>query len=190
MDLFEYISVLTSIIIGLGIARLLRGVIEMIHYPADGRHYTVHLVWMLNTFLMAVVWWWFEFTLVDSQTWSYGAYIFLIMYAIFIYLLCAVLVPTRINTFGDYKNFFYAKRSWFFSFLILQRGIDIIDTFAKGGLDRYLSFGPSYWLGGPLQMILFAIAIWTRNEKFHSALAVTVLLLQVWIVILLFPTMS
>ena len=33
MDIFEYVAVLTSIIIGLGIAHLLRGVARLIQHP-------------------------------------------------------------------------------------------------------------------------------------------------------------
>ena len=46
MDIFEYISVLTSIIIGLGIAHLLRGVASLVQHPGRHRIYWVHLVWV------------------------------------------------------------------------------------------------------------------------------------------------
>ena len=46
MDIFEYVAVLVSIIIGLGMAHLLRGLVRIIQHP--GRHpaYWVHLGWV------------------------------------------------------------------------------------------------------------------------------------------------
>ena len=45
MSIFEYISVLSSIIIGLGITQLLRGVVQIIHHPEDGKPYLIHRDW-------------------------------------------------------------------------------------------------------------------------------------------------
>jgi hypothetical protein len=45
-------------------------------------------------------------------------------------------------------------------------------------VDRYLSFGPEYWISGPLQIILAGVAISTRNEKFHAVFAIAIILQQ------------
>ena len=104
--------------------------------------------------------------------------------------MCAVLIPSRIASFGDYKEFFYSKKHWFFGLFILRRVVDIIDTLFKGGVDRFLSFGPEYWLIGPLQIILAGVAISTKNEKFHALFAIAVILHQAFIVARLFPSMG
>ncbi len=190
MSLFEYISVLSSIIIGLGITQLLRGVVNIIHHPEEGKPYATHLIWVLSMFLISVVWWWFQFTLADNQQWTFQSYCFLIAYAVTIFLMCAVLIPSRISSFGSYKEFFFSKKQWFFGFFILQRLVDILDTLLKGGVDRYLSFGPEYWLSSPIQIALAVVAISTRNEKFHAVFAIAIILLQVSLVVRLFPTMG
>ena len=190
LDLFEYISVLSSIIVGLGIAHLLRGVIGIIHHPEEGKPYWIHLIWVSSTFLLAVVWWWFQFNLAEIERWTFGSYVFVLTYSVTIYLLCAVLFPAHLASFGNYKVFYYSKSPWYFSFFIVQRSVDIVDTFAKGGFDRFIGFGPEYWIGGPLQIILAGVAIFTRNEKFHAIFAIGVILLQVSIAFRLFPAMG
>ena len=104
--------------------------------------------------------------------------------------MCAVLIPSRIASFGDYKEFFYSKKHWFFGLFILQLVVDMIDTLIKGGVDRFLSFGPEYWLSGPLLIILAGVAISTKNEKFHALFAIAVILQQGIIGFRLFPTMG
>ena len=60
MDIFEYVAVLTSIIIGLGITHLLRGVAGLIQHPDQHRIYWVHLVWVGYLFFTLIFWWWWE----------------------------------------------------------------------------------------------------------------------------------
>jgi len=190
VSIFEYISVLSSIIIGLGIAQILRGVVEIIHHPEDGKPYLIHLGWVASTLMLSIVWWWFQFNLAEVDQWSVGSYIFLIAYSLTVYLMCAVLFPSRIASFGDYKEFFYSKKHWFFGLFILQNVVDIVDTLIKGGVDRILSFGPEYWINSPLQIILAGVAISTRNEKFHAVFAIATILQQGFIAFRLFPTMG
>jgi len=55
MDPFSYLSVLISIILALGMTRVLAGVGELL--PARSRRglYWVHAVWVVNLFLYLVV---------------------------------------------------------------------------------------------------------------------------------------
>ena len=58
---FEYIFVLVSIIIGLGITHLLTGLARLIQDPSKAKVYWVHLIWVFWQFLMMAFIWWFEF---------------------------------------------------------------------------------------------------------------------------------
>jgi hypothetical protein len=75
MDAFEYISILTSIIIGLGLAQLLLGVSRIIQHPDEEKPYWVHLSWVLTMFMYSVFWWWWEFNLNEIEIWTFGAYL-------------------------------------------------------------------------------------------------------------------
>ena len=57
MEIFEYIAVLTSIIIGLGMAHLLRGVVRIIQHPERYPVYWIHLGWVVYMFISLVFWW-------------------------------------------------------------------------------------------------------------------------------------
>jgi len=51
MDPFSYLSVLISIILALGMTRVLAGVGEMLQARSRRRLYWVHAVWVVNLFL-------------------------------------------------------------------------------------------------------------------------------------------
>src|SRR6266478_5009930 len=55
MNAFEYLSVLISIILALGMTRVLAGVGEMLQARSRRRLYWVHAVWVVNLFLYLVV---------------------------------------------------------------------------------------------------------------------------------------
>ena len=59
-------------------------------------------------------------------------YAFVVGYAFFIYVICAVLFPTEIEPYDGFKDYFMARRRWFFGMLIAWLAIDMFDTWAKG----------------------------------------------------------
>jgi len=91
VELFEYVAVLTSIIIGLGMAQLLMGVTRLIQHPEQAKPYWVHLCWVFYMFLFSVFWWWWEFELGAIKEWTFGVYLFVIFYAFLVFLLCRAL---------------------------------------------------------------------------------------------------
>jgi hypothetical protein len=58
MGAFEYLSVLISIILALGMTRVLAGVGEMLQARSRRHIYWVHAIWIVNLFLYLVIAWW------------------------------------------------------------------------------------------------------------------------------------
>ena len=171
MEMFEYVAVLTSIIIGLGIAHLLQGLARLIQHPNQERVYWVHLTWVFFTFFFAVFWWWFEFRLGTVDVWTFQLYLFLVLYAVVIYLECALLFPPSLADYDGFKEYFYSRRAWFFGLWALIMVLDVGDTWFKGA-EHFSSLLPNYLVQMVTAVALFAVAARTRNERFHAALVV------------------
>lgn len=58
MTEFEYVAVLVSLILGLGITHLLAGVGRTIHRRGELRLDAVHTLWTATAFLVLVLNWW------------------------------------------------------------------------------------------------------------------------------------
>ena len=69
MGAFEYLSVLISIILALGMTRVLGGVGEMLQARSHRRIYWVHVVWIINLFLYLVIAWWIFYRWRNQQLW-------------------------------------------------------------------------------------------------------------------------
>ena len=171
MEIFEYIAVLTSIIIGLGMAQLLLGLTRLIQHPEVAKPYWVHLCWVFYMFLYAVFWWWWEFQLGAITEWTFGVYLFVILYAFLVFLLCSLLFPANFSGYDGFKDYFYSKRAWFFGVLCFSEVIGWGDTAIKG-MEYFASLGPQYVIASSSTIVLSAVAIFSRNEKFHAIFAV------------------
>lgn len=132
MQMFEYVTVLISIVIGLALTHLMQGIAVIIQNPSRARIWWVHLVWVAYMIVSILFWWWWEFQLQHIKTWTFAIYLFVIFYAFYLYLICAVLFPLRLEGYEGYKDYFLTRRHWFFGLLMGWAVIDVIDTWIKG----------------------------------------------------------
>jgi hypothetical protein len=63
------------------------------------------------------------------------------MYAILLYLLCALLFPDDMSDYSGFRNYFYSRKKWIFSFMALLFSVDVADTLLKG-LRYFRMLGP------------------------------------------------
>ena len=171
MEMFNYVMVLASVIIGLGIAHLLQGVGGIVQHPRREKIYWVHLLWVAVIFLRAIFWWWFEFRLSKTPEWTFTLYLFVLAYAVLIYLWCALLFPRDLAGYDGFEDYFYSRRRWFFGLLLLGQAVDVADTLLKG-LAHFRSLGPSYPVGIAILSALLLIAMLTRSRRYHALFAI------------------
>ena len=146
MTVFEYLSVLMSVIFGLGVTHLLAGVSKIIHHRDTMRIYWVHLVWAFNLLVYILAIWWGMFWWSTAQEWYFFQYLFIVLYAILMFLAAGMLFPWSLeNDFDGERHFMYNRR-WFFGIHALCWLVDIPETFSKadGGLRDAPSFYVAY----------------------------------------------
>lgn len=188
-DLFLHVRVLMGMIVGLGLTHLLRGVARIIEHPRQAQVYWVHLLWVLSMFLYLLHFWWWEFRLEEMSRWSFNRYFFIAIYALLLYLACALLLPERLDDYRDYREYFYSRRRWLFATLALVYLVDLGDTWLKGG-DYFRSFGAEYIVRNTCYVVACLLAIAVRNPSYHAAFAVLGLLYQVSWIARLFETIA
>ena len=171
VDFFNYVMVLSSVIIGLGLTHLLQGAAGIAQNPGREKIYWVHLVWVAAIFLRTVFWWWAEFQLSATAEWSFGLYCFVLGYAVLIYLSCALLFPHDLVDYDGFRDYFHSRKGWFFGVALASLVVDVADTLLKG-VDHFRELGPGYPASMAVLAGLFVAAMLTRNERFHAALAV------------------
>jgi hypothetical protein len=103
---FEYVAVLVSIIVGLALTQILRGVGRIVTTADGPRPYWVHLAWTLWLFNFIVGFWWFEINLRDV-TWNLSIYYVWIIYATLVFFASLIVQPSDMTGTSSYKEYYY-----------------------------------------------------------------------------------
>jgi hypothetical protein len=171
MDTFAYLSVLTSIVLALGITRILTGLGHLMQARGRVRNYWVHLLWMLNVFLYLVLNWWILFRWQSQTKWTYFLFLFVLLSPTVTYLLSVVLLPDPIEEGTSLRRHFYANHRAFFGLAALLLPIDAVDTLLKG-TAHFTAQGPIYLITLVLLFALCVIGASTEDERFHEGFSV------------------
>ena len=188
-ELFPHVRIVMGMIIGLGMTRLLMTVAGIIQHPKRSPISAIHLLWIASILTELVLFWWWEFSLFKLEYWTFGVTLFLIFYAITLFLLAALLSPDNIAEYNGYEDFFLKRRLWFFGLFAATFALDIIDTYIKGG--PYAGrFGLDYFIQVPLGAILCILAISSTNRRIHLAVVLTHIAYQVYWISRFFYTVA
>ena len=110
MGLFEYIMVLTSILIGLGVAELLNGVVRMLRSEFKEGIYLPQLFWAAYLFLFLIVIWWSRWDLNQNFHWTFTQLLLSLAGPVVVFILSGLVFPhneqSRVYYFKHQKTFF------------------------------------------------------------------------------------
>lgn len=134
MSEFEFISVLISMVVGLGIGMLLRGVGQAVHERRQAPIDSVHMVWTASVFLNLVLNWWVLFSWRDQEVWSFTLFLSLIVWAVALYLPVVFLYPPRKPASERWADVYANNRQWFLGAFASFAAADVWVTALRGGL--------------------------------------------------------
>jgi hypothetical protein len=172
MDPFSYIIVLTSIILGLGVTRIVGGLGYLMQTRKRRRPYWVHTVWMLNLLLAMAIVWWVAYRWRTNEHWTLLLFIWLLLSPTILYLIASLLFPDQNNDerISDWRTYFYENHRDIFLLLALIFPIDIIDTLLKG-IGHFRAQGPFYVMTMALWFVLCLVAAFTKRRTYHGIFA-------------------
>lgn len=169
-QLFPHVRIVMGTIVGLAITRLLMTVAGMIQHPKRAKASLLHILWVASILIELVLFWWWQFALFKLEHWTFAITLFLILYAITLFLLAALLSPDNIGEYEGFEDFFLQRRRWFFSLFAATFVLDTVDTLIKGEAywDR---FGFDYFIQVPLGLLLCVIAVVYSDRRVQLAAA-------------------
>lgn len=129
MSLFEYIMVLTSILIGLGIAELLSGIIRMLRTDYKEGFYLPQVLWAIFLFLYFIIVWWSRWDLRENFHWTF----FQLLMSLAGPLIAFVLAGLAFARTRTAREFFFRQQKTFFSLLPLIMLISLLHEYIIEG---------------------------------------------------------
>lgn len=167
-DSFNYVSVLISIVIGLGLTRVLTQLSEVIQVQNRPLNYWVHTMWMVNLFLFLMLTWWVFYRWRIAPQWNFFLFVWVTIAPTILYLASGVLCPGELSSSGatNWRDYYYANRRGFFFTFVPIWPLDVVDTLLKG-TQHFINQGVLYLPSLTIWTIGCVIAGITANERYH-----------------------
>jgi len=104
---FEYVTILISIILGLGITQILSSLAEIIYDYGQVKFFWVHTIWVILILYIHIQEWFILYELKDYSLWKLPVFLFVLLYPITLYLAAKMLFPViDKGQMIDLKSFF------------------------------------------------------------------------------------
>lgn len=171
---FEYVSVLISIILGMGIAQLITGIANIILRWDHVKMYWPHMIIILLVFVLHIQDWWATYELRTFSSWRLPTFLFIILYPVNLYFLARILFPVRWSGKDiDLKQFYFDNFRKIYAFMIILPLHSLIDNYFIGGYsieDQIIQFAL-------LAILVVVVSLNRKDEWIHKSLAILFLLI-------------
>lgn len=163
MQAFEFLMIVVSIIIGLGITQLLSGVVRILR--TELKPYWIHELWVVYVFLNLVEYCWSLFDLESRSDWVFIDLLALLTPPVLLYLVASLLFPPP-GSRSDLASFYYEHRKPVFGLLAALLFFYCVQGWVQ---SETLRLSDSLRLAGVLVFIALAT---TSHRPLHAGSSV------------------
>lgn len=172
MSAFEYVTVLISIVISLGITQILSGVASVLKNIDRVELYWPHLLWIIFVLLLHIQEWWVTYELKNYSPWRLPVFLFIMIYPINLFLMSRLLFPDKFKGKRlSLREFYFRNYKKQYLLLCFSAALSILyNVFILN-----LAFS-SQVLQVLLIIILFLVAISQARERIHKTVSIMIVL--------------
>ncbi len=168
---FEYVSILISIILGLGITQILSSFSDLLYHHKKIKLYLPHAIWVVFVLFLHIQDWFITYELRQKTSWKLPELLFVLLYPITLFTAAKMLLPTNAEEERfDMKVYYYSQ----FPIIFLLIGMSILLSV----LFNVFFLSANIIEQWPL-LLFFGITIWlyynkTQSEIIHKAFALII----------------
>ncbi len=124
---FEYVSILVSIILGLGITQILSAFSDLLYNFKKVKFYWPHSIWIVFILFLHIQDWFITYQLKDKPVWHLPELLFILLYPVSLFCVAKMLLPTNENEERfDMKRFYKNQYPLLFNIVSLSIIISIL----------------------------------------------------------------
>jgi hypothetical protein len=171
VELFEFLMILISIVLGLGVTEVLAGLGRLLRARASVRWYWIHVFFQLGIFLAILQLWWesWSFRLISEVTFPQS--VILLLGPIMVFLIAHLLYPES-GSGADLREYYFEQHALLWGLVVLGT---VIGTFV-----RPPAFGDRIFeLDNASGLVIIPLGLGlasTRSERFHAIAAPAILI--------------
>jgi len=135
MEPFEYVVVLTSLILGLGIAQILTSVADIFSNLKNVNIGYTHTLLVMVVFALHIQEWWYSYQYAHQvEVWTLPLVLFLLIYPISLFTLARMIFPTGLRGHEtDLEAYYYDQWKWFYIIFLFTPIISLLQNMIISG---------------------------------------------------------
>src|SRR5258705_7866240 len=107
MDGFKYLSVMVSILLGLGISTLFGGIGNLVQIRRRVKLYWLHSLWVLLLIILHVRMWWSFWALRGVSNWTYAIFVYVLIGPAALVIASHISIPELIDSRIDNERYYF-----------------------------------------------------------------------------------
>jgi hypothetical protein len=163
---YQHVVVVMSIVLGLTITQLLKGIAQLYRARARVRTYWIHWGWVGLLLVFSLLLWWTFWNYREISEWSFFRFVLYLSPVVTLFYLTAIVIPDPSDTVTSLRDYYFANR------------VALFGTFAVCGvlagvtaaLVRGLPWSDPSHLFRLVLVLLMLIAMRSANERVHAAI--------------------
>jgi hypothetical protein len=172
MTLFEFVSVMFSIILGLSLSQMLLGVARLVRDPNEVKTFGPQAIWTATLVLMHFLLWWSIWDFRDVE-WNYARFVVASVEPLLLFFMGALLLPSPAGSGSiDLRSHFLRVRPWLMGLYAALMIVFLLDgplVFQSEGL----------WSGYRIPQVIALLAVLlglkTQDARHHHIISLVVL---------------
>ena len=175
MSPFEFVTIFSSLILGLALTHIFRAVSDLYEIRQRVRTYWLNSLWVVTVTMWSIFTWWGLWKLsIDMDTWNYAQYWFLVINLSSIYFFTTLALPKATDEGQiDLETHYFSVHKAFF--------IIVAFSLFSSVVVNYSLFGEP--LIGPMTIMPFIVGCvalggaFTKNVTYHKSIGIFMFLM-------------
>jgi hypothetical protein len=161
---YQHVVVVMSIVLGLSVTQLLKGLAQLYRTRNRVRPYWLHTAWVVLLIFFSLVLWWLFWNYRTIEEWSFFRFVLYLSPMIVFYFLTSIVIPDPSDPVANYKEYYFASRVGFFGTFALQ----VVLAHTAGVVIRGLPLLDSSDTFRLAIVVLLLIAMRSASERVHA----------------------
>src|SRR6266576_4038128 len=161
---YQHVVVVMSIVLGLSVTQLLKGLAQLYRARTRVRPYWLHTAWVVLLVFFSLVLWWLFWNYRSIEEWSFLRFVLYLSPMIVFYFLTSIVIPDPSDPVTNYREYYFSNRVGFFGIFALQ----LVLAHGAGVIVRRL---PLLDPSDPFRVamvVLLLIAMRSASPRVHS----------------------
>ena len=165
MDTFSYLSVMVSIVVGLGLTQLFAGIGNLVQIRRRVKRYWLHTLWVLLLIGLHIHMWWSFWALRGVADWTYGTFVYVLIGPGALVIASHIIIPELIEGRIDVEKHYFDTGPICFGMLAAAATWAMLIEPVMGLRPLFVPFRALQALG----VVAFVSCTVSKNRRLHAA---------------------